>query len=161
QQSRRGHAGSGRPDSCRGTARPRDLRAQVFRLPDRYPAHWTGLAARACRPMIPAATLRVAGAPLARAYYEERLLPAAELNPRRLAVLADALEEAGGTDKGILAHCRAPGPHVRGAGWLTCCSPRSSMTAEQGAAACCRSAVEGCMIGAIAGDVIGSVHEAA
>jgi hypothetical protein len=29
-------------------------------------------------------------------------------------VLADALEEAGCTDPDILAHCRGPGPHVRG-----------------------------------------------
>jgi len=32
----------------------------------------------------------------------------------RLPVLADALEEAGCTDAAILAHCRGPGPHVRG-----------------------------------------------
>jgi hypothetical protein len=32
----------------------------------------------------------------------------------RLPVLADALEEAGCTDAAILAHCREPGPHVRG-----------------------------------------------
>jgi hypothetical protein len=31
-----------------------------------------------------------------------------------LPVLADALEEAGCTDAAILAHCREPGPHVRG-----------------------------------------------
>jgi hypothetical protein len=29
-------------------------------------------------------------------------------------VLADALEEAGCTDEELLAHCRGPGPHVRG-----------------------------------------------
>ena len=51
---------------------------------------------------------------LARACYDERLLPTGELDPRRLAVLADALEEAGGADKVTLAHCRAPSPHVRG-----------------------------------------------
>jgi hypothetical protein len=51
---------------------------------------------------------------LARACYDERLLPTGELDRRRLAVLADALEEAGGADRAILAHCRAPGPHVRG-----------------------------------------------
>jgi hypothetical protein len=28
--------------------------------------------------------------------------------------LADALEQAGCTDAEILAHCRQPGPHVRG-----------------------------------------------
>jgi hypothetical protein len=32
----------------------------------------------------------------------------------RLPVLADALEEAGCTDAGILSHCRQPGEHVRG-----------------------------------------------
>jgi hypothetical protein len=31
-----------------------------------------------------------------------------------LPVLADALEEAGCDDEAILAHCRGPGPHVRG-----------------------------------------------
>jgi hypothetical protein len=32
----------------------------------------------------------------------------------RLAVLADALEEAGCADALLLAHLRSPGPHVRG-----------------------------------------------
>ena len=32
----------------------------------------------------------------------------------RLAILADALEEAGATDPELLAHCRRPGGHVRG-----------------------------------------------
>jgi hypothetical protein len=32
----------------------------------------------------------------------------------RLAVLADALEEAGCHDADILGHCRHPGPHIRG-----------------------------------------------
>jgi hypothetical protein len=32
----------------------------------------------------------------------------------RLPILADALEEAGCTDADVLAHCRGPGPHVRG-----------------------------------------------
>jgi hypothetical protein len=32
----------------------------------------------------------------------------------RLPILADALEEAGCKDAEILAHCRGPGPHVRG-----------------------------------------------
>lgn len=36
------------------------------------------------------------------------------LDPARLAVLSDAIEEAGGTDTDILAHLRSPGPHVRG-----------------------------------------------
>ena len=44
---------------------------------------------------------------LARTIYDDRrfdLLP----------ILADALEEAGCGDAEILAHCRGPGPHVRG-----------------------------------------------
>jgi hypothetical protein len=51
---------------------------------------------------------------LARACYGERLLPTGELNPRRLAELADALQEAGCADKATLAHCRLSGPHVCG-----------------------------------------------
>lgn len=44
---------------------------------------------------------------LAQAIYDERAFD-------RLPVLADGLEEAGCTDADILAHCRGPGPHVRG-----------------------------------------------
>ena len=36
------------------------------------------------------------------------------LDPVRLAILADALEEAGCNSIDILAHLRSPGPHVRG-----------------------------------------------
>jgi hypothetical protein len=51
---------------------------------------------------------------VARAAYNRRNLPAGTLDLVRLAVLADALEEAGGTDPDILNHCRRPGVHVRG-----------------------------------------------
>jgi hypothetical protein len=51
---------------------------------------------------------------LARAAYEERSLPSGHLDPARLAVLADALEDAGCDDAVLLAHLRSPGPHVRG-----------------------------------------------
>jgi hypothetical protein len=51
---------------------------------------------------------------LAEAAYAERQLPAGTLDPGRLAVLADALEEAGVTDAELLGHLRGPGPHVRG-----------------------------------------------
>jgi hypothetical protein len=44
---------------------------------------------------------------LAQAIYADRAFD-------RLPVLADALEEAGCHDPDILAHCRQPGPHVRG-----------------------------------------------
>jgi hypothetical protein len=51
---------------------------------------------------------------LAQAAYEDRILPAGTLDPDRLAVLADALEEAGCDSADILSHLRGPGPHVRG-----------------------------------------------
>jgi hypothetical protein len=51
---------------------------------------------------------------LAQTTYDDRLLPAGTLAPARLAILADALEEAGCTDLDILNHCRQPGVHVRG-----------------------------------------------
>jgi hypothetical protein len=51
---------------------------------------------------------------LAQAAYDERQLPSGHLDPARLAVLADALEDAGCTDPDLLAHLRGPGPHVRG-----------------------------------------------
>jgi hypothetical protein len=51
---------------------------------------------------------------LAQAAYDERHLPAGTLDNGRLAVLADALEEAGCTSEDVLGHLRGPGPHVRG-----------------------------------------------
>jgi hypothetical protein len=51
---------------------------------------------------------------LAAVAYEERFLPSGELDNVRLAVLADALEEAGCADPDLLGHLRALGPHVRG-----------------------------------------------
>jgi hypothetical protein len=49
---------------------------------------------------------------LAEAAYAERELPSGHLLPGRLAVLADALEEAGCTDVELLGHLRGPGPSV-------------------------------------------------
>jgi hypothetical protein len=51
---------------------------------------------------------------LARAANDNRLLPSGRLGMDRLAVLADALEDAGSDDAELLAHLRSPGPHVRG-----------------------------------------------
>ena len=51
---------------------------------------------------------------LAESAYEEQLLPVGELDPARLAILSDALEDAGCTDPALLDHLRDPGPHVRG-----------------------------------------------
>lgn len=50
---------------------------------------------------------------LAEAVYDERLSDGF-LDPARLAVLADALTDAGCTDETTLTHLREPGPHVRG-----------------------------------------------
>jgi hypothetical protein len=54
---------------------------------------------------------------LAEEVYQERQLPAGLLDAVRLAVLADALEDAGCDDAVLLEHLRGPGPHVRGC-WL-------------------------------------------
>jgi len=51
---------------------------------------------------------------LAQAAYEDRVLPVGTLDSARLAVLADALEDAGCTDALLLDHLRAASPHVRG-----------------------------------------------
>jgi hypothetical protein len=51
---------------------------------------------------------------MAQGIYDERELPSGYLDSQRLAVLADALEEAGCDNADVLAHCREPGTHVRG-----------------------------------------------
>ena len=45
---------------------------------------------------------------LARSAYAQRQMPNGDLDPDRLAVLADALEEAGATDPPLLDHLRGP-----------------------------------------------------
>ena len=44
---------------------------------------------------------------MARGIYDERAFD-------RLPILADALQDAGCENADVLAHCRGPGPHVRG-----------------------------------------------
>ncbi|MBI1915699.1 MAG: hypothetical protein HYS12_13350 [Planctomycetes bacterium] len=51
---------------------------------------------------------------LAQAIYDDRHLPTGTLDAERLAVLADALEDAGLTEAELLGHLRKPGPHFRG-----------------------------------------------
>jgi hypothetical protein len=51
---------------------------------------------------------------LAELAYEHRSLPSGHLDPARLSLLADALEDAGCGAAELLAHLRSPGPHVRG-----------------------------------------------
>jgi hypothetical protein len=51
---------------------------------------------------------------LAVAADEERTMPVGTLDPVRLSILADALEDAGCSGAELLDHLRSPGPHVRG-----------------------------------------------
>ncbi len=51
---------------------------------------------------------------LAGSAYEVRQLPGGGLDNAHLAILGDALEEAGCTEQSVLEHLRGPGPHVRG-----------------------------------------------
>jgi hypothetical protein len=51
---------------------------------------------------------------IARGCYEERTSPWRDLDNSRLAVLADALEDAGCNHPDLLGHLRRPGRHVRG-----------------------------------------------
>jgi hypothetical protein len=53
-------------------------------------------------------------ASLARGAYTERDEVSGRLDPARLAVLADALEESGVENPELLGHLRGPCPHVRG-----------------------------------------------
>jgi hypothetical protein len=58
---------------------------------------------------------------LAQQIYHDHRLPAGTLDSERLAILADALEDAGCTDAELLGHLRGPGPHVRGCWALDLC----------------------------------------
>jgi hypothetical protein len=51
---------------------------------------------------------------IAEAIYEDRQLPEGTLDTARLAILADALLDAGCEDNALIQHCRETGPHVRG-----------------------------------------------
>jgi hypothetical protein len=51
---------------------------------------------------------------LAEVVRDEAYLPDGTLNPGSIAMLADALEDAGCTEAVLLRHLRSPGPHVLG-----------------------------------------------
>ncbi len=51
---------------------------------------------------------------VAQAAYDQRDLPAGNLDPIQLNILADALEDAGCTDSLLLGHLRGHGPHALG-----------------------------------------------
>jgi hypothetical protein len=94
--------------------------SEATRVPDRERRHQCALlrdlvGAVPFRPVTPDpawSTPQVVA--LAQAAYGQRELPAGTLDTARLAVLADALEEAGCDQADLLAHLRGPGPHVRG-----------------------------------------------
>jgi hypothetical protein len=51
---------------------------------------------------------------IAEGVYEERKMPEGTLDTARLAILADALLDAGCDNEELIAHLRGEGPHVRG-----------------------------------------------
>jgi hypothetical protein len=51
---------------------------------------------------------------IAEGIYEDRRLPEGVLDSARLAIVADALLDAGCDDEVLIEHCRSDGPHVRG-----------------------------------------------
>src|SRR5262249_28271116 len=63
-------------------------------------------------PSIVAAARHDAVVQLAQVTYEQRGLPSGHLDTRRLAVLAEVIEEAGCSDAELLGHLRGPGPHA-------------------------------------------------
>ena len=73
---------------------------------------------------------------LAQAIYTERAFD-------RLAILADALEDAGCNEADILDHLRSPGPHVRGC-WPGLCPSSWSLQTERGGVRSLEHHLRGC-----------------
>jgi hypothetical protein len=91
---------AGSPEACHQSALIRDMTGNPFRT-TLFDPSWLDW--------------REATIPrLAQSIYEEHELPSGSLDATKLSILADALEEAGCTDTGILEHLRGSGPHVRG-----------------------------------------------
>jgi hypothetical protein len=106
EQNWRGYAGN-RYAGDEDPARDNELAAQTALLHDIFRA----------QPVIDPAWLRWRESTISRlsqAIYEERQLPSGNLDATRLAILGDALSEAGCSDEGIIEHLRKPGSHVRG-----------------------------------------------
>lgn len=89
------------PATAGGVALVRDIFANPFRPPTVISQAWLRWSG---------GTLRQ----LAQAAYAAADPQRGSLDATRLAVLADALEEAGCTDADLLGHCRRPGDHIRG-----------------------------------------------
>jgi hypothetical protein len=111
RQARRARRRGTQPE----VAEPVDVQATAVEEYQRQCALLRDLFAPLSRPVVIAPAWRVRDViDLARAAYNERLLPSGQLDFARLAVLADALEEAGCSEQAILDHLRGPGFHVRG-----------------------------------------------
>jgi hypothetical protein len=67
---------------------------------------------------------------IAQRIYEERRMPEGTLDAARLAVLADALLDAGSDDEALIRHCREPGPTFGVAGSSTCCWARNRLRGD-------------------------------
>jgi hypothetical protein len=79
----------------------REVIGNPFRRPPKLNRSWLGRKDSAVRR-------------LAQTAYDDRTLPAGSLDPSHLAVLADALEDAGCDNAEMLGHLRGPEVHVRG-----------------------------------------------
>ena len=92
--------------------------SEATRVPDQERRHQCALLRDLFNPFRPVTPEPAWSTPqvvaLAQAAYEQRELPAGTLDTTLLAVLADALEEAGCDQAELLGHLRGPGPHVRG-----------------------------------------------
>jgi hypothetical protein len=111
RQARRARRRGAQPD----VAEPNDAQAAAVEESRQQCALLRDMFATLFRSVVIAPTWRARDViDLARAAYNERLLPSGHLDPVRLAVLADALEEAGCSEQAILDHLRGPAPHVRG-----------------------------------------------
>ncbi len=99
-RSRGHHAGSDDPERLAQASLVREFLGNPFRPPVIHPSvlHWN-------HAVIPEH---------ARDIYDARALPGGTLDNKRLARLADDLEQAGCEDAEVLAHLRSPGLHVRG-----------------------------------------------
>ena len=62
---------------------------------------------------------------IAQSLYDERNLPSGTFDLSRMNILADALLDAGCDQDEIIAHCRQPGPHVRGSWVVDSCLGKS------------------------------------
>ncbi len=101
------------PRHVLSAAGPRDGDAGREEVRGRLAAAARDIFGTPSRPAISLPAIPAEAVALALAAYQDR--PHLDhLDPARLAVLSDALEEGGCTDEAILSHLRSPGPHVRG-----------------------------------------------